>query len=55
VIAALAILVGCGLAALVLVDAFNTIVLARRTRHVFRIARLYYRLTWTPFAQSHGV
>ena len=33
-----------------LVDAFNTLVLARRTRHVFRIARLYYHLTWTPTA-----
>uniref|UniRef100_Q01RA5 K+ channel, pore region n=1 Tax=Solibacter usitatus (strain Ellin6076) TaxID=234267 RepID=Q01RA5_SOLUE len=33
-----------------LVDAFNTLVLARRTRHVFRIARLYYQITWTPFA-----
>jgi len=32
------------------VDAFNTLVLARRTRHVFRIARLYYQLTWRPFA-----
>jgi hypothetical protein len=32
------------------VDAFNTLVLARRTRHVFRIARLYYLLTWKPFA-----
>jgi hypothetical protein len=42
--------VGCFLVALVLVDAFNTLVLARRTRHVFRIARLYYQLTWRPFA-----
>jgi hypothetical protein len=32
------------------VDAFNTLVLARRTRHVFRIARLYYQSTWTPLA-----
>jgi hypothetical protein len=32
------------------VDAFNTLVLARRTRHVFRIARLYYQSTWRPFA-----
>ncbi len=31
-------------------DAFNTLVLARRTRHVFRITRLYYQLTWRPFA-----
>jgi len=41
---------GCFLVALMLVDAFNTLVLARRTRHVFRIARLYYQLTWKPFA-----
>jgi hypothetical protein len=34
----------------VLVDAFNTLVLARRTRHVFRIARISYHLTWRPFA-----
>jgi hypothetical protein len=40
---------GC-LLVLVLVDAFNTLVLLRRTEHVFRIARLYYRATWTPFA-----
>jgi hypothetical protein len=36
--------------ALVLMDAFNTLVLARRTRHVFRIARLYYQLTWRPLS-----
>jgi hypothetical protein len=42
--------VGCVLVALVLVDSFNTLVLARRTRHVFRIARLYYQFTWKPFA-----
>jgi hypothetical protein len=41
---------GCCLLALVLVDAFNTLVLARRTEHVFRITRLYYWLTWSPFA-----
>lgn len=36
--------------AIVLIDAFNTIVLARRTRHIFRIARLYYKTMWEPFA-----
>jgi hypothetical protein len=46
--------VGCFLIALVLVDAFNTLVLARRTRHVFRIARLYYQLTWKPLAALAG-
>src|ERR1700733_4123619 len=43
-------IVGCCLLALVLVDTFNTLVLARRTEHVFRIARAYYWLTWNPFA-----
>jgi hypothetical protein len=43
-------LTGCILLALVLVDSFNTLILARRTRHVFRIARLYYQATWGPFA-----
>jgi hypothetical protein len=47
---ALAIIVGIGLLALALTDVFNTLVLARRTRHVFRIARAYYRYTWEPFA-----
>ena len=45
-------LVGVCLIALVLVDAFNTIVLARRTRHIFRITRYFYRATWTPFAAA---
>ena len=35
---------------LVLVDAFNTVILARRTEHIFRITRLFYRITWSPFA-----
>jgi hypothetical protein len=47
---ALAVIVGCCLLALVLVDTFNTLVLTRRTQHVFRIARAFYRLTWRPFA-----
>ncbi len=33
-----------------LVDAFDTLVLARRTQHIFRIARAYYWVTWSPFA-----
>src|SRR5579871_532480 len=41
---------GVCLIVLVLVDGFNTIVLARRTRHMFRITRIFYRLSWTPFA-----
>ncbi|MCU1232372.1 MAG: channel, pore region [Candidatus Solibacter sp.] len=44
----LAAILGVIILALVLVDAFNTLVLARRTQHIFRIARLYYRMTWGP-------
>jgi len=47
VIAALA---GFCLLALVLVDAFETLVLPRRSSHNFRIARPYYHLTWAPFS-----
>jgi hypothetical protein len=47
---ALAGILGCGVLALVLVDAFSTLLLARRTHHVFRIARTFYWLTWNPFA-----
>ena len=46
----LAAVCGCSVLALVLVGAFDTVVLARRTRHMFRIARLFYSLTWDPFA-----
>jgi hypothetical protein len=38
--------------ALVLVDAFNTIVLARRTRHIFRIARIYFKGMWLPVSAA---
>ncbi len=43
---------GLATLALVLVDAFNTIVLARRTRHIFRIARIYYKAMWLPMAAA---
>jgi hypothetical protein len=46
----LAAILGCGLVLIVLIDAFNTIMLARRAEHVFRIARIFYRMTWSPFA-----
>lgn len=46
----LAVPAGLCLLILALEDAINTIVLARRTRHIFRIARLYYKTTWGPFA-----
>lgn len=40
---------GLILLAIVLVDAFNTIVLARRTEHIFRLARGYYEGSWAPW------
>jgi len=35
---------------LVLIDVFNTIVLARRTRNSFRITRAVYRISWKPYS-----
>src|SRR5438874_4313874 len=46
----LAAVLGCALLGLVLVDCFNTIVLARRTEHLLRITRAFYWLTWRSFA-----
>ncbi|HWF07942.1 MAG TPA: potassium channel family protein [Bryobacteraceae bacterium] len=48
----MAAIAGCLVVVLVLADAFHTIVLARRTRQSFRITRLFYKLTWTPFAAA---
>ena len=45
----LASLLGGVLLALVLADAFNTIVLPRRTRYGFRVTRLFYRSTYIPY------
>jgi hypothetical protein len=39
----------CTLLLFVLVDAFQTVVIARRTRQTLRITRLFYRLTWAAF------
>lgn len=36
----------CFCVAIVLVDGFNTIIVARRTEHVFRLARFFYSVTW---------
>jgi hypothetical protein len=38
------------LIAVVLVDAFNTVILVRRTRRPLQFTRVLYRLTWPPFA-----
>jgi hypothetical protein len=47
---ALAAISGCILSVIVLVDAFQTMVLARRAHRLFRITRAFYQLTWRPFA-----
>src|SRR5437867_10738685 len=39
-------LLSLGLIALVLVDAFETILQPRRVTHRYRLARFYYRHTW---------
>ena len=46
----LAAIFGCSVLATVLVDAFTTVVLARRARRWFRITQVFYQLTWSPFA-----
>ncbi|MCU1261168.1 MAG: channel, pore region [Bryobacterales bacterium] len=46
----IAALLGCFLIGMILVDAFHTIILARRSRHAFRITRFFYVATWKPFA-----
>jgi hypothetical protein len=46
---ALAAISGCLLLAITLVDAFCTVVLARRTDRMLRIAGLFYRWTWPPY------
>ena len=35
------------LMAVVLIDAFEVVLLPRRVRHGFRLARLFYRTSWT--------
>jgi hypothetical protein len=44
-----AIVAGILLIALVLWDAFETIILSRRVSRKFRLARIFYRMTWTPW------
>lgn len=46
----LAILVGLALIGLVLVDAFETMILPRSVIQGFRLTRLFYRSTWQPWA-----
>jgi hypothetical protein len=46
----LAAIAGLALAAIILFDAFETIILPRRVTRPFRFTRLFYRLTWQPWA-----
>lgn len=43
-------LAGLALLAVVLWDAFETIILPRRVTRKFRLARVFYRWTWAPFS-----
>src|SRR5438045_2814187 len=43
-------ILGAGLLAIVLVDAFTSVILARRAQRLFRITRIFYQFTWTPYA-----
>jgi hypothetical protein len=49
---ALAAVAGLLLLAVVLWDAFETIILPRRVTRRFRLTRLFYRATWRPFAAA---
>jgi len=42
---------GIGLIFLILLDAFETIVLPRRVQHGFRLTALFYRNTWMPWVR----
>jgi len=45
-------LVGIALLAIVLWDAFETIILPRRVAGRFRLTKFFYRTTWRPGAAS---
>ncbi len=49
-LSALLILLGLALIVLILVDAFETIVLPRTITQRFRLTRLFYQVTWRPWA-----
>src|SRR5438067_8016767 len=46
----LAAIAGCLMVGLVLADAFNTLILARRTARSFHLTRAFYWITWPTFA-----
>jgi nitrate reductase NapE component len=47
-----AVVIGLALIAVILWDAFETVVLPRRVARRFRLARLFYRLTWRPWSAA---
>lgn len=47
---AIAVIIGVGLLAIVLLDAFETIVLPRQVTRRWRLTRFFYLLTWKPYA-----
>jgi hypothetical protein len=50
----LVVVVGVGLLAVVLRDAFETIILPRRVRRRFQLTRIFYRVTWTAWRNVVG-
>jgi hypothetical protein len=48
-------LVGIVLILVMLLDAFETMLLPRRVKRQFRLARLYYLHSWTPWAAASGL
>jgi hypothetical protein len=48
----IAILGGLALVLLVLLDSFEALVLPRRVTHAYRLARLFYRTTWSAWAAA---
>lgn len=49
VLALLTVILACTLVVFVLIDAFETIVIARRTQRTIRITRAFYKFTWAAF------
>ncbi len=48
------VVVAAVLMAVVLIDAFEVVLLPRRVRHGFRLARVFYRTSWMVGARRHG-
>lgn len=48
----LGVIVGIAVIVVVLVDAFESIILPRRVMRIFRLTRLFYRFTWRPWSAA---